>query len=152
MDPGLWVPVAAWSLTTALGVVLFGAFVLRPRRREHAALEFDSAGSAGGLAASVATASPARPDAANGVNLPQWLPAPREPLLFAAAPKRGVERRTIGYRLVRMSAAPDDIRSREVGRLDRGDEVDVIDEHEGFLKVRTPTGLEGWVPRIVIIG
>jgi SH3-like domain-containing protein len=63
-----------------------------------------------------------------------------------------VERRTIGYRLVRMTEGPDDIRSREVGRLDRGDEVDVIGEHEGFLKVRTPSGLEGWVPRVVIIG
>jgi hypothetical protein len=78
--------------------------------------------------------------------------APHEPELFAAKPKRGVERRTIGYRLVRMTEGPDDIRSREVGRLDRGDEVDVIGEHEGFLKVRTPSGLEGWVPRVVIIG
>jgi len=152
MDPGLWIPVAAWSITTALGVILFGAFVLRPRRREDSAFELDAAGSAVGLAASVATASGARPDAANGVNVPQGLLVAREPLLFGAAPKRGVERRTIGYRLVRMTAAPDDIRSREVGRLDRGDEVDVIDEFEGFLKVKTPTGLEGWVPRIVIIG
>jgi SH3-like domain-containing protein len=63
-----------------------------------------------------------------------------------------VERRTIGYRLVRVSDAPDDIRSKEVGRVDRGDEVEVIAEHESFLRVRTPDGLEGWIPRVVIVG
>ena len=78
--------------------------------------------------------------------------AVHEPDRFGASPKAGVERRTIGYRLVRVSDGPDDIRSKEVGRLDRGDEVEVIAEHENFLRVRTPSGLEGWVPRVVIVG
>jgi SH3-like domain-containing protein len=78
--------------------------------------------------------------------------AAHEAARFGAAPKSGVERRTIGYRLVRVSDAPDDIRSKEVGRVDRGDEVEVVGEHEGFLRVRTPSGLEGWVPRVVIVG
>jgi SH3-like domain-containing protein len=51
-----------------------------------------------------------------------------------------------------VSDGPDDIRTSEVGRLDRGDEVEVIGERDGFLKVRTPSGLEGWVPRVVIVG
>jgi SH3-like domain-containing protein len=42
--------------------------------------------------------------------------------------------------------------AQEVGRVDRGDEIEVIAEHESFLRVRTPDGLEGWVPRVVIVG
>ena len=61
------------------------------------------------------------------------------------------ERKTIGYRFVRVSDGPDDLRSREVGRLDRGDEVEIIAEHEGMLQVRTSNGLMGWVPRVVIV-
>jgi SH3-like domain-containing protein len=62
-----------------------------------------------------------------------------------------VDRRTIGYRLVRLSDGPDDLRSSEIGRLDRGDEVEIIGDVGGFLQVRTPGGLEGWVPRIAIV-
>jgi hypothetical protein len=40
----------------------------------------------------------------------------------------------------------------EIGRLDRGDEVEVLGEQDGMLQVRTPTGLLGWVPRVVIVG
>jgi hypothetical protein len=71
---------------------------------------------------------------------------------FRGRPRAGDERRTIGYRLVRLSDGPDDIRIAEIGRLDRGDEVQVIGENDGFLQVRTPAGLEGWVPRVVIVG
>jgi hypothetical protein len=80
------------------------------------------------------------------------LPAAHEAARFSAGPRGGADRRTIAYRLVRLSAGPDDIRFPEVGRLDRGDEVEVIGESDGFLKVRTPSGLEGWVPRVVIVG
>jgi uncharacterized protein YgiM (DUF1202 family) len=57
-----------------------------------------------------------------------------------------------GYRLVRLSDGPDDLNSREIGRVDRGDEVEIIGEQGGFLQVRTPSGLEGWVPRVAIVG
>jgi len=87
-----------------------------------------------------------------GANDRGSLPAFHQPERFAAPGKGGAERRTIAYRLVRLSAGPDDIRFAEVGRLDRGDEVEVIGESDGFLKVRTPAGLEGWVPRVVIVG
>jgi len=36
----------------------------------------------------------------------------------------------------------------EIARLDRGDEVEVLAEEHGFVSVRTPDGLEGWVPRM----
>ena len=80
------------------------------------------------------------------------LPAPHEPVRFDKPPRSGVERRTIGYRLVRLSDGPDDLNSREIGRVDRGDEVEIIGEQGGFLQVRTPTGIAGWVPRVAIVG
>jgi hypothetical protein len=171
IEPGLALPIAAWSLTTALGIALFGLFIRRPARQQRgpfgpsvaispSAAAVSSVGS--GVVADGQWTNPAE------AHLPRWLrpslreqrwasdrdmgPTAHEPVRFDSPPPRGVERRTIGYRLVRVSDEPDEIRSREVGRLDRGDEVDVTAEHEGFLKVATPDGLEGWVPRIAILG
>jgi hypothetical protein len=181
IDLGLGIPVAAWSLTTALGVILFAAFLRRPKRRERELVLSDPAAASVAVGSALSTTtSPYRggnpagaPGAVGGAagaddeannageaNLARWLrqssdrgmAAVHEPARFGASPKAGVERRTIGYRLVRVSDGPDDIRSKEVGRLDRGDEVEVIAEHENFLRVRTPSGLEGWVPRVVIVG
>jgi SH3-like domain-containing protein len=72
-------------------------------------------------------------------------------LRFAKPAARGVERRVIGYRRVRVSAGPDDLRTPQVDRIDRGDEVELIGEAEGYLRVRTPNGVEGWVPRVVFL-
>jgi Bacterial SH3 domain len=189
IDLGLRTPVAVWSLTTALGVILFAAFLRRSKRREPELVLADPAGASVAVGSAVQTPVPDRcgnparaPGAVGGgaagaddegtdpgsANRPPWLRptlrdqrqssdrgmvvAAHETARFGAPPKSGVERRTIGYRLVRVSDGPDDIRSKEVGRLDRGDEVEVIAEHENFLRVRTPSGLEGWVPRVVIVG
>ncbi len=71
---------------------------------------------------------------------------------LAKAPRKGTERFRIGYRGVRVGDGPDDLRSTELARLDRGDEVEILSSHEGFLQVRTPTGLTGWIPRHTITG
>jgi hypothetical protein len=76
----------------------------------------------------------------------------REPYRFARRATAGAERRRIGYRSVRVSAGPDDLRSGELTRLDRGDEVEVIGAEAGSLRIRTPDGIEGWVPRVVLVG
>ena len=162
LDPGIGLAVFVWSLTTALGVMLFLFFLRRPTRRRQPV----GAGHLASAAASpvLASADVLSPDEAN---LPRWLrptlreqrqwsdrqaPADaREPERFASAARPGTDRRTIGYRLVRLSDAPDDLRSSEIGRLDRGDEVEIIGDFAGFLQVRTPSGLEGWVPRIAIV-
>jgi hypothetical protein len=152
--------VFVWSLTTALGVMLFAFVLRRPTRRERVPVGPN-------LAAAVAVAPPGA-DAVNPdeANLPRWLRptlreqrqwsdrsahAVREPERFDSPPRGGADRRTIGYRLVRLSDGPDDLRSNEVSRLDRGDEVEIIGDQGGFLQVRTPSGLEGWVPRIAIV-
>ena len=74
----------------------------------------------------------------------RWSPRrPRRPPKgrreFDGPPAKGVERLTINYRRVRVSEGPDEVNTRELGRLDRGDEVEVVGSYEGFLQVRRPT-------------
>jgi hypothetical protein len=71
---------------------------------------------------------------------------------FAKPPKKGVERAKVGYRRVRISSEPDAVRSVELGRLDRGDEVEILESHEGFLRVRTPDDITGWILRHTVTG
>jgi hypothetical protein len=71
---------------------------------------------------------------------------------FAKPPRKGVERARVGYRRVRLSSEPDVDRSDELGRLDRGDEVEILDSSEGFLRVRTPDNVTGWILRHAIVG
>jgi hypothetical protein len=62
----------------------------------------------------------------------------------------GRERRRIRYRLVRLSDGPDEIVSGEIGRLDEGDEVELVESSGSYWRVRTPTGHEGWVHRMTL--
>ena len=39
-----------------------------------------------------------------------------------------------------------------LARLERGDEVEIVDSQEGYLNVRTPNGLTGWIPRGTVTG
>jgi hypothetical protein len=71
---------------------------------------------------------------------------------FAKPPPKGVERAKVGYRRVRISSEPDAVRSVELGRLDRGDEVEILESHEGFLRVRTPDEITGWILRHTVTG
>ena len=78
--------------------------------------------------------------------------APRAPQVFAAPPAKAVERVKIGYRRVRVSSKPDAVRSVELGRLERGDEVEILESYEGFLRVQTPDGITGWIQRHTVVG
>jgi hypothetical protein len=75
--------------------------------------------------------------------LPPEQPAPV--MRFNAPPPLGMERRIVAYRLVRVADSPDDVASQELGRLDRGDEVELLERSLAFARVRAPSGLEGWV-------
>jgi len=173
LDPAVLVPVATWSLTTAFGVLVFGLGLLPVRRRRDPARTRRSwIGRAAPVAAGsepgpMSTAEPTYPAGTSGGSVPRsWgaagsgdeaaLGGPtstvREPLRFQAPARPGVERRTIAYRLIRVADQPDATGSSEICRLDRGDEIEIIGEHEGYLRVKTPTGIEGWVQRMVIVG
>ena len=168
-SPGGRLPVLAWATTTMFGVLLFAWLLRRPQREAEsplaAALSFvatardgrrpaphqepaavSNAGSAAAAAAFAARALvPVDPDpvvpAAPRPTGTQSRPA----LRFNKAAARGVVRRQITYRLVRLSDGPDDLRTREIMRLDRGDEIEIIGQEGSYIQVRTPTGAVGWV-------
>lgn len=71
--------------------------------------------------------------------------APRPALRFAEAAAAGVARFEIRYRSVRIGSDPVDAVSQELGRLDLGDEVELLQRSRGFAQVRIPGGLVGWV-------
>jgi hypothetical protein len=71
---------------------------------------------------------------------------------FTGPAPKGVSRAKVGYRQVRISSEPDAVRSTELGRLDRGDEIEILESHEGFLRVRTPDEITGWILRHTIVG
>ena len=70
---------------------------------------------------------------------------------FETPPAPGVERALVRGRLVRLSAEPDDFGSVEFGRLDRGDEVEIVDSFESYLYVRVPDGTQGWIRRAALV-
>ena len=155
IDPSLGIPVAAWSLTTVFGVLVFALGLVPVRRRADPDSRRWRLSLAGGPSAAqrAAPMTPADPSPRNDAPAPVAVGSGvREPLRFHAPPRAEIDRRTIAYRSVRVADQPDSTTSSEICRLDRGDEIEIIGEHEGFLQVRTPTGMVGWVQRIVIVG
>jgi hypothetical protein len=67
-----------------------------------------------------------------------------------AAPIGDHGRRRIGYRLVRLLDSPDELRSQEIGILDQGDEVQLVQRHGAYWLVLCPDGKQGWVHRMVL--
>jgi hypothetical protein len=74
-------------------------------------------------------------------------------LSFQAAgvrPLENYERRCIGYRLVRLLDSPDEFRSREIGILDQGDEVQLLQRRGVYWLILCPDGRQGWVHRMTL--
>jgi hypothetical protein len=170
-------PVAMWVTTTTLGILVFAWALRRPEREEDSPLaaalsmvasardglgrdiaERRDRGGSGpqtppdAVDAATATVLPFGPDAGGltGNRPTGWQSRPA--LLFDAPPARNAVRRHITYRLVRLSDGPDDLRSREIMRLDRGDEIEILGQEGSVIQVRTPTGAIGWIPSVSIIG
>jgi hypothetical protein len=167
LPAGLPLLPAAWSLSTLAGLTVF-AVILGRRGIEGPAIRVEGIGSPlGGVApppagGDVAGAfepddgDPSPPDESMRGG-PRYLgpsgpSAGRPALRFDRPPGHGVERRTVSYRGVRVGDGSDGVRSVEVGRLERGDEVDVLEWRAGTALVRAPGGLEGWIHGATIIG
>lgn len=60
------------------------------------------------------------------------------------------ERRVIRYRLVRLLDAPDEFRASEIGVLDQGDEVELIETSGVYRLVRCPDGGQGWIHKMTL--
>jgi hypothetical protein len=62
----------------------------------------------------------------------------------------GRERRTIRYAVVRLLDAPDELRSAEIGQLDHGDEVQLIERSGSYWLVLCPDGRQGWLHKMTL--
>jgi hypothetical protein len=78
-------------------------------------------------------------------------PAPR--LSFdhgLVGPLDGRERRLIRYNLVRLLDQPDEIRGAEIGFLDNGDEVQLLERRGVYWLVLCPDGRQGWIHKMTL--
>ncbi len=62
----------------------------------------------------------------------------------------GGERRQIRYRLVRLLDLPDESTGRELGVLDAGDEVEIVEAYGIYRLVVCPDGQRGWLHKMVL--
>lgn len=62
----------------------------------------------------------------------------------------GPERRVIRYRVVRLLDTPDELRGMEIGFLDQGDEVELIEKYGAYWQVLSPDGQQGWLHKMTL--
>ncbi|MCJ7709780.1 MAG: hypothetical protein MUQ32_03020, partial [Chloroflexi bacterium] len=62
----------------------------------------------------------------------------------------GLERRLVRYRMVSLLSAPDEIRGVEIGVLDEGDEVVLMEKRGTYWRVLCPDGSEGWLHKMTL--
>ena len=65
-------------------------------------------------------------------------------------PLDGGERRFVRYRVVRLLDAPDELRGAEIGYLDQGDEVQVLESYGAYRLVLSPDGQQGWLHKMTL--
>ena len=62
----------------------------------------------------------------------------------------GMERRRIRYRLVSLLDTPDEVRGSEIGTLDEGDEVVLLEKRGTYWRVLCPDGRQGWLHKMTL--
>ncbi len=164
LDSGVSIPVISWVVSSAVGLVMF-AIAVRRREQDVRATQLAAEMTFSGMPGPDPTASTGAPSPDPEADIPRWrrpslvaaranrppTDLQRDPIRFTEAPAKGVDRRVVGYRLVRVGDSADDLHSTELGRLDRGDEVDVLETAGDVARVRSADGLEGWIPNITIV-
>jgi hypothetical protein len=60
------------------------------------------------------------------------------------------ERRLIRYRLVRLLDSPDELRGADIGYLDQGDEVQLLEKSGAYWLVLCPDGQQGWLHKMTL--
>lgn len=157
------------TLVTTTGAVAmamaFGLFGKRRRNGDQPASDEELAAAA---AVGVAVAAPGYDVEDAEAMMPRW----RRPSLLLArkadpirdatpaarltfdqglvGPLDGHERRLIRYRVVRMLDTPDELRGAEIGYLDRGDEVQMLEKYGAYWLVLCPDGRQGWVHNMTL--
>jgi len=175
--PALGLAPTLVTTTGAVGAAMALSLFSRRRREEDPPDEVMAAASASGVAVTaydLAANNAAVAAAANAevmdmeMLLPRWrrpsllqarkadpirdtTPAPR--LTFdegLTGPLGGRERRVIRYRVVRLLDTPDELRGQEIGYLDQGDEVQLLDKYGAYWLVVAPDGQQGWLHKMVL--
>jgi hypothetical protein len=62
----------------------------------------------------------------------------------------GLERRLIRYRMVTLLSDPDEVRGVEIGVLDEGDQVVLMEKRGTYWRVLCPNGTEGWLHQMTL--
>ncbi len=62
----------------------------------------------------------------------------------------GHETRVIRYRVVRLLDAPDELRGVDIGQLDQGDEVQLLERSGAYWLVLCPDGRQGWLHKMTL--
>jgi hypothetical protein len=65
-------------------------------------------------------------------------------------PLDGRERRLIRYNVVRLLDQPDELRGGEIGFLDQGDEVQLLEKYGVYWLVLCPDGSQGWIHKMTL--
>ena len=65
-------------------------------------------------------------------------------------PLDGRERRLIRYTVVRLLDSPDELRGSEIGFLDNGDEVQLLEKRGVYWLVLCPDGRQGWIHKMTL--
>jgi hypothetical protein len=65
-------------------------------------------------------------------------------------PLDGHERRLIRYSMVRLLDQPDELRGGEIGFLDHGDEVQLLEKRGVYWLVLCPDGSRGWIHKMTL--
>lgn len=68
----------------------------------------------------------------------------------AAVAVPDAERRRLRYRLVHLLDLPDEVQGREIGVLDEGDEVVLLEKQGTYWRVLCPDGREGWLHKMTL--
>lgn len=159
------------AVITLGGIALFWALFALARRRQAAVPVAETASSEPSASVSFAATrglvpvAPPPDTPPEEALIPRWrrpslraarqlserdVPMEHIPILFRTPAAPGADRRQVAYRLVRMGTEPDELTGEEVGRLDRGDEVEVLREEAGYCLVRTPLDGVGWIHRTTL--
>ena len=62
----------------------------------------------------------------------------------------GRERKVVRYRVVRLLDSPDELRGQEIGYLDQGDEVQLLEKYGAYWLVLSPDGQQGWLHKMTL--
>ncbi|MFL5779231.1 MAG: hypothetical protein ACJ761_09840 [Chloroflexota bacterium] len=166
------VPTLVTTGGTVAAAMAFAMFGRRRREDEQPApdqvLAAEAARGVGVPAVGLAEAVriPVQPDAE--LELPRW----RRPSLLQArkadptrdaiiaprlsfdhglvGPIEGRERRLIRYSLVSLLDTPDEVRGAQIGSLDQGDEVQLLEKHGVYWLVLCPDGRQGWLHKMTL--